>query len=84
MQDDNRLDRIENKLDHVIEKISSIDATLAKQQVGIDEHIKRSNILEAQMVPIQSRMTELRGAINLIKIIAVLAAIGESVKLILK
>lgn len=37
-----RLDRIESKLDGIVDKIGSIDVTLAAQKVILEEHQRRS------------------------------------------
>jgi len=53
-------DRIEMKLDKLDEQIKvldkrldSVDITLAKQQVSLDEHIKRTTLLENKVIPLE-------------------------------
>jgi hypothetical protein len=48
-----RLERIEGKVDKVLEEITHIKVTQAKQHVTLDEHIRRTAILEKALVPIQ-------------------------------
>ena len=72
--------RLEAKLDKIADKIANIDTTLAKQAILLDEHIKRTDLLEKQVEPIQDRMIELKGAISLIKIVSVLVAVAEGVR----
>lgn len=69
--------RVEEKLDKVVEKISSIDVTLAKQSVILDEHVRRSNLLEAKMVPLEKHVSMVNGALKLIGVLALFATIAE-------
>lgn len=76
--DDKRLERIELKIDDLSEHISSIDTTLALQEVSLTEHVKRTNILEERIKPVETHMTELKGIINFLKLLALLATIVEA------
>lgn len=69
--------RIEDKLDSIVEKIASIDVTLAKQSVILDEHIKRSNLLEAKMEPIEKHVAIVHA---ILKGLGVLTALAGAIK----
>lgn len=43
---DKRFNKLEEKLDEVHSSLKSIDITLAKQEVSIAEHIRRTNTIE--------------------------------------
>jgi hypothetical protein len=43
---DDRLDRIEQKLDKISDEITIVKITLHGQHISIEEHIERSNRLE--------------------------------------
>lgn len=75
MSDDKRLERIEEKLDKVVEHIGSIDITLATQHVSLAEHIKRTAMLEEQIIPINKHVNMVKGAIALLTILATIAGI---------
>lgn len=79
---DDKLHRIESKIDHITEKISSIDVTLAKQSVILDEHVKRSTQLENRMEPVEKHVNMINGAFKLIGLMATLAAIAECIILV--
>ena len=49
---DDRLSRIEAKVDSVVDRLGSIDKTLAAQHVSLKQHMRRSDALEAQVKPI--------------------------------
>jgi hypothetical protein len=67
MTSNQRLDKIDSRLD-------SIDANLSK-------HMKRSDMLEAQVAPMLELRTEIKGAIKLLKLIGLLAGILECIRL---
>jgi hypothetical protein len=69
--------RVDEKLDRILEKISSIDVTLIKQHASLAEHIRRTEILEEKIKPIEVHMTELKGIVKLLKLIGIFATIVE-------
>lgn len=73
--DDKRLDRIEEKIDLLVERVGFIDVTLAKQHVSLVEHIKRTALLEKVIVPIKKHVDVVQGVVKLIFLIASIAAI---------
>ena len=46
------LERLETKVDKIDERVDSVDKTLVKQEVSLAEHIRRTHLLEQQMVPV--------------------------------
>lgn len=68
--------RIEDKIDKIIEKVNTIDVTLAKQQVTLDEHVRRTNLLEEKMEPVEKHVTIVNGCLKII------AALGTIIGLI--
>ncbi len=77
-------DRVHDKLDKVVESISEINVTLAKQSVSLEEHIKRSNMLEAKMVPVEKHVAMVNGALKFIGLLGILAGILEVIIMSLK
>lgn len=65
---------VEKKIDKILEKISSIDITLAEQQVILKEHIRRTELLEGEIRPIKAHVSRVEGAIKLTVLIATVAA----------
>lgn len=47
--------RFDEKLDKILDKIGSIDVTLGKQQVSLDEHIRRTELLEKAVEPMEHK-----------------------------
>jgi archaellum component FlaC len=72
--DDKRLERIESKLDATNSHLSSIDVTLASQHESLKYHIKRTELLEAELKPIKKHVDMVAGAFKLIGLTAALGA----------
>lgn len=68
---------MEDKLDKLSEKITSIDVTLAKQSVILEEHVKRTNLLEAKIEPIEKHVAMVHGVLKFMGIIGVFVGLIE-------
>ena len=77
--DDKRLERIEAKIDDIGDHLSSIDVTLKGQHVSIKDHIRRTAILEKQVIPLMRRKAMVDGLIVIIGLMASIAAIIEAI-----
>ena len=66
-QDDTRFTRMEDKIDHIVDKIGNIEVTLAKQHVSLEEHMRRSKANE-EAVEIISK--ELKPVLNHVAIVS--------------
>lgn len=66
-----RLKRIERHL-------SSIDVTLAKQSVILDEHVKRSNMLEAKLEPVEKHVAMVQGGFKLFGVLALILGVFKA------
>lgn len=76
MKDDSRL---EDKIDKMTDKIINIDVTLAKQSVILEEHVKRTNLLEEKMEPIEKHVHMVNGVSKFLVLVGVFVAIIEGV-----
>ena len=74
------MDDIRKKLDKIDDRIASIDVTLAAQHVTLKEHIRRTELLEADVRPIKDHVTRMQGAIKLITIISLGVTLAVAVK----
>jgi hypothetical protein len=79
---ESKLDRIEGKVDKVYDKLSELNTITVKQQVILDEHVKRSTMLEDKMVPVEKHVARVDGALKLVGLIGVIAAIAESIAIV--
>lgn len=76
---EDRIIRIEDKIDKVVEHLGSMDMTLAAQHESLKIHIKRSDLLEAQVEPIKKHVAMVSGALKLIGLFAALCGAGEAI-----
>lgn len=81
---DDRLERIETKLDKVVEHISSIDITTARLTISVEEHVRRTNILEEDIAPLKARDNMRAGAVKLIGLVLGLCAAIEGIVMLLE
>lgn len=71
--------RLEDKIDKIVDNISDINITLAKQSTILDEHVRRSTNLEDRVEPLEKHMHMIQGAIKVIGLVAIFAAIIEGI-----
>ena len=74
--EDNQLDRIENKIDKHGEHLSSIDVTLAAQHQSLKDHMRRTELLEAKLEPIEEHVANLNGILKFIGFLSVLVGLA--------
>ncbi len=78
------LKRFEFKLDKIDQRINNIDVTLSSQAEVLKEHVRRTNLLEEQIRPIQKHVAMVDGITKFIGILGILAGIAEAVAYILR
>lgn len=79
--------RIYSQLDRVEGKVDNIDVTMARNTTLLEEHIRRTNLLEEELKPIKEHVATVRGGLTWLKIITLfggaagaLTAIGAALK----
>lgn len=81
MADDRRIERIEVKIDDISEKLADTNVILAQQHESLKLHMKRSDMLERAMKPLQRHVSMVDGVLRFIGVLAAIAAIVEAVRL---
>lgn len=76
---DERIIRIEDKLDKVSDRISSIDSTLAAQHESLKDHIRRTRLLEEAIVPMQTDLSTFKGVLQVLGILGGIIGVGAAV-----
>lgn len=76
--------RIESKLDSIVEDISSLKVTAAEHHAVLKEHIRRTEILEAEMKPVRQHVYMVNGGVKLVALIGVILAIAQAVHVLFK
>lgn len=82
MTPEDRFQSIDLKLDKLVISMHSIDKTVAKQEVNLSEHMRRTELAEAQiemirsdMKPIKTHVNRLEGGLKLLGIISIILTI---------
>ncbi len=70
-----RFDKLDQQLEKLDSRLDNIDVTLARQNVSLETHIKRTELLEEALVPLKAHMNQIMGAGKLIGIVALLTTI---------
>lgn len=76
-----------DKLDKILEKIDKVEShvggqaiTLAKLTVSVEDHIRRTNLLEEDFKPVKKHVAMVEGALKFIGLLGILATIFEAFK----
>ena len=80
---DDRLERIESKIDKLDDKICSVNVILAAQHESLKDHIRRTEILESAIVPLKRNDAMIVGALKLIIFIVAAAGALEGIVAVL-
>jgi len=75
---------MDEKLDKIVDKLGAIDSTLAAQHVTLQEHTRRSTLLEEDMKPIKKHVNMVEGAIKFIGLVGIIATIVEAIHMMFK
>lgn len=81
---DDKLERLEDKTDKILDHISSINVTLVEQHKQLEHHIYRTDLAEKHLAkfeqefkPVKKHVDQISGVFKLIGLGASLAAIGK-------
>lgn len=69
---------IDQKLDKISDTLTTQAITLERLTVTVEDHVRRTNILEADIVPIKKHVWMVNGALKLIGLLSMLAGIVEA------
>lgn len=69
----------DEKLDRIDGNIEQIKITLAKQHEQLSSHIRRTELLEARMEPVEKHVWLVAGALKLVSVLALVATAVEVV-----
>lgn len=71
--------RLEGKIDKILDRLGSIDTTLAVNTESLAEHMRRTEALEKVITPLERGYTMAVGIIKFFGFLAVLAGIIEGI-----
>jgi len=72
-------DRVESKIDIIQEKISLIERLMERNTVSLEHHIKRTDLLEEKLEPVENHVKLING---IVKILLGLAALTALLKIV--
>jgi len=75
--------RIFDKLEKIEDHVGKQEVSLARLTVSVEEHVKRSNLLEESMKPVQRHVFMVEGALKFIGVLGVVASIIKALSLFL-
>ena len=74
---DERLVRIEDKIDKIFERMASVDVTLVKQHGQLEYHIKRTDLLESELKPVRDHVRLIQAALRWLSVIGIIAGVAK-------
>lgn len=77
--DDKRISRIEDKIDIISERLSSIDSTIYAQHISLKEHMRRTDLLEKSLDPVQKHVIMIQGGIKLLAGLVIAVGVISSI-----
>ena len=66
---ENKLNRMEDKIDLITEKLSTVDKTLERNTVSLELHIRRTNLLEAEIGNVKSEIDPIAFHVKVVQLI---------------
>jgi DNA repair ATPase RecN len=69
---------IDKKLDKIIEDVGEIKTHLAVYNEQLKTHIKRTEILEQKLEPVEKHVERLNGALKLLGVLTLIAGVIEA------
>jgi hypothetical protein len=80
---DKRFDKLEEKIDKIVDKVGEINTTLAAQHVTLEEHIRRTELLEGEILPIKKHVTIVNAFMKLLGLLVAGGVVTEIVKFLI-
>jgi len=78
------VDKLDTKLDKISERLNSVDVTLAQQHESLKIHIRRTELLEEKLEPVEKHVAMMSGALKLVGILGLIAGIFEGISVTLE
>lgn len=73
-----------SKMEKILDRLNSIDTTLASQHEILKEHIRRTEILEREIEPIKKHVNYVTGVLKFIALSGIVATIIEALHMVIK
>jgi hypothetical protein len=73
------MSKTEEKLDKILDKVTDLEVISAKQEVNMREHMRRTALLETQIIPLQKHDNMMIGARKLLIIVGAVVGIAATI-----
>jgi len=73
------MERLEEKLDKIVEQIAEINVTMARNTASLDEHIRRTNMLEEKLEPVEKHVLMVNSITKFVITMITLAAAATAI-----
>jgi hypothetical protein len=71
---------LRNKMEHLDTRLDSIDITMTRNTLSLEEHVKRTNMLEERMKPVEKHVEVMNAlaklSVGMLGVVATLKALG--------
>lgn len=75
-----RFDKIDATLEKLDSRLDNVDVTLAKQHVSLEEHMRRSDLLEEKMKPVEAHVAMVNGVFKFLGIASLIVGLIAGIK----
>lgn len=75
---------IDIKLDKIVDTLGQQAITLERLTVTVEDHVRRTNILEEDIKPLKRHVWMVNGALKFTGLLGILAAIAEGITIWIK
>lgn len=75
---------MEDKLDKIVDTLGQQAITLERLTVTVEDHVRRTNLLEEDIKPVKRHVFMVEGALKLMGLIGILAAIAEGIATVMR
>lgn len=75
MKTTDRFRTLEEKIDKIVDHVHSIDKTMERNTASLEEHMRRTELLEKKLEPVESHVVMVNGVLKFISLIGMIVAI---------
>jgi len=66
MENKELLDKIYNKVEKLVEQLNDLNITVAKQEINLKDHMRRSDLLEEEVKLLDNRITPIEDHVKFV------------------
>ena len=74
-----KFEKLEENIEVIKTHIGQINVTLGEQHVSLKDHIRRTELLEGDVIPMKKEWNMVHGALKFIGLLSIVAGIAEAI-----